>query len=412
MQSQFKKFVVVFAVIAILSVNYSVKAEELLDAASTEAMNDLAEVLDASPGARQALRQARELQRTATDEFNIATNADNAKAELLKEAKKDYDYVVDDAGSYGGPTTPTTPAHVSISTKAQQELEEAAAAVKGAMLITATHPKDTDLTERLAKAQKNWERVSMKVGEIRARIKTQNAPYFNQPSIATEDERMVKILVKIYAAAKAEKANTAKTLLAKAKAKAEAEAAVKAAIDALKELKAERDRIRATEELRKGFIQLRGEVKAVKTAVDLGGETTVAAVEAVGTKVDKTNELLVAIDGKIVDLKTSVDGLKTLMDERTATLISKVGGTALTSEDSAKIGKILTSLTQFVAAQDDSNKADALAKVEERLTRIDEMMTELAAKAAGQKELYVQFYDPCSRRWFQVNTTTKEVVKS
>jgi len=156
-------------------------------------------------------------------------------------------------------------------------------------------------------------------------------------------------------------------------------------------------------EIRDGIRELKAGVGEVKQEVTL-----------VGSKVDKTNELLVNIDGKIVKLTESVDALTKLTDERTAKMIAALGSAPLAKDDADTVAAILKGLTDFVTEEKARGERleTTLGTVREKLETIEPMIAALKAKAESKTDLYVQFFDPCSQKWFQVNTTTKEVVKS
>jgi|GEM_PF-6342348 len=437
-----------FGVVFVTSIATSLHAEDTstLDTATQAALAQLKEVTDQEAGAQATLAQATADKVAAEAALNAAKAADDAAKARLEKAIDEYTLVVTE-----DPLKPSlVPGYTGNGSQlvvAQKALEDAADAVRKAQQITATHPKDTELTAKLAQAQGEWTKISKKVGILKARLKRDFAPKFNEPTIATEDEIIATILGDLLKAAREKKVQTAATLAEKTLAKAAADKAAADADAALKVLQATRDRILQNEVLRKGFGAMQERIgsleqttatgfasvsrniaevadaveesgQEVAEAVEESGQEVAEAVEEVADQVEevaeasravvktleRVNDSLIKIDGRLVSIEKSQEAFRELFDERTAALLCKISMCGLNEEDSAKLSTILERVTTDVENAEERDAA--LAEAARKIEKLTALVEALSSKTTNTEQ-YVQFLDPCSRRWYTVTAVTK-----
>lgn len=324
--------------------------------------------------AKRALADAKAEQVVATVAFKSSeATAKWAEAEF-KKADEECKLLI---AGYSG---------MSKLAEAQAELKAAADAIMGP--LDPTNPVDIGKTRRIKKAQSELDKVSKQAGEVRARIKQQYAGRFAEDVPPTIEE----ILRELLKAAQDLKKKTAADFAAKKTTKEKADAAVEAAEKALREVQRDvRDEMaleeaktfRSTVDVRLGSIE--------KSVSNVGN-----AVTQVAGKVDEGNKILIDMNASFKELVRigGKDAAEALVQ------ISKIG-TATTAE-AASLSKLLDFYTASLASAKDNTVA--MQTIASELHDIKQLLEE--KKKIASTSSVLQYYDPCTHKWYAVTTTT------
>jgi chromosome segregation ATPase len=363
-----KKFSSRVALIVALAVSSSAFAQDpTLGALQQDVLAQGKGLLRRKVDAERALQTAQNKASHADIDFAAAEASKKSADKKLADAKRDLSYLVD-----------VPPASQSVLTKAQDELNAAVNALKA--LTPPFNPiskSDIKAVERLALAKKTFAEVDKKVGEIRARVRTQyNARFHQTTMVMVEDILREELAVaQKEAAIASKKFNDAKTK------KTEANTDVRNAKTTLEKI--EKKIVEANQSA--GFSTLREKLDKVSTGVEKIG----TGVENVGAEI---GQLRIEVKIAFAALTKSNEGIAGEVKKLTEKNLSF----KLAEADAQQLERILKSLNQLVEEEGDNE--DTLTKVAAALERV---ATAAERKAAEETSAVKCIWNGC--QWVRVN---------